>query len=203
MTSPTKQSAERGPLPATDLPRLAFIGRAGSGKTTASQYCRATHPYAIGSFAEPLKEIAAKLWGQPTRDQLQKLGVAVRDIDPDAWVNLLREKIVSEYLAIQTIHDDGITIAPGQWVVDDCRFKNEVRMLTGQGFIFVRIVASDQDREARLIGNGKFDPNADMNHISETALEDHVPNYVIHNDGDMDKFYRQIDNIINRERRNR
>lgn len=179
---------------AAELPDFAFIGKAGAGKTTAADMLTDYFGYTKLSFADPLKEIAAELWGEEARkdrDKLQRLGVAVREIDANTWVRLL-------------IKDHGHAAAPGsRVVVDDCRFENEFTALGAAGFVFIRVEAGRQQRIDRLRGNGKLSDEAELDHVSETALDNCTPDYVVWNDiqGDPDQFLEQIISILNREAR--
>lgn len=140
----------------SDLPHIAFVGGAGAGKTTLADYLFNRYPYNKQSFAAPLKDLAVRIWG-PTaavdRDKLQRLGGAVRDIDSDAWCNLLRGRI----------YNDQATPT----VVDDCRFPNEYKMLREFGFIFIRVEAARSERIDRLRQNGKLTDEAQLEHESE------------------------------------
>lgn len=157
----------------TRFPDIAFIGKAGSGKTTAAQHLCDTLGYMRASFAGKLKEVAAEIWGPDVyndRDKLQKLGVAVREIDHEAWVNVLMRKI-----------DCSI---PANWpvVIDDCRFGNEYWALKERGFKIVRVDADRDQRLVRLQANGRLSDESQLDHESETAIDDFTADYSIVND---------------------
>ena len=66
--------------PTIDLPNVAFIGKAGAGKTTGADFLAAEFGYMRASFAKPLKDVAAQIWGESARTdraKLQGLGVCV------------------------------------------------------------------------------------------------------------------------------
>ncbi len=142
----------------TELPDVAFLGKAGAGKTTAAEFLVEHHGYTRLSFAALLKDISVQIWGEDARtdrDKLQKLGVAVREIDPDAWVGALGRSL-----------DRG-----GPIVVDDCRFPNEYWMLKVDGFVFIEVCANEALRVDRLQRNGKLQDISQLTHVSETALD--------------------------------
>ena len=177
--------------PTIDLPNVAFIGKAGAGKTTGADFLAAEFGYMRASFAKPLKDVAAQIWGESARTdraKLQGLGVAVRDIDPDAWCTLLVRQIRQ---------------APPQlrWVVDDCRFPNEYQALGELGFVFIRVIAYGEQRIDRLVANGKLTDVEQLNHISETALDGVVPDYVIGNSDTTGTYAEVLTGIINKEAR--
>ena len=148
----------------SDMPNIALIGRAGAGKSTVRAILVNQYRYYHTSFADPLKDIAYELWGSSARadrSKLQRLGMAVREIDPDAWVALaLRHMDESKSWPVQK-----------PWVIDDCRFENEFFALKERGFLVIRVDADEPTRESRLLANGKLQDVADLNHISETTLD--------------------------------
>ena len=116
---------------------IAFLGRKGSGKTTAARWVSDHYGARIFSFANGLKTLAARtfpetpscawfgtqeekqlprpsLGGRSGRAILQNLGVAARDVlGPDVWVDRLMRCLAT--WQIQTI--------------DDMRFPNEARLI--------------------------------------------------------------------------
>lgn len=174
------------------LPNIAFIGKAGAGKTTASMYLTREFGYASVSFAWPLKKVASELWGHDAatdRDKLQKLGVAVRQIEPDTWVNLAIENIKYVRAAM-----GGVPV-----VIDDLRFPNEYWALRDEGFVIVRVLAEEVDRIPRLQASGKWQSHEQLSHISETAIDDLPADHNITNTVTKDQFYSTINFVINRE----
>lgn len=164
------------------LKNIAFLGKAGSGKTEAADFA-AKLGYTKLSFATPLKDIASLIWGSDfDRVRLQGLGVAVRGLDENAWVRL----------AVQRIEEQD-----GPVVVDDCRFPNEYHVLAGMGFKFIRIEAPETTRVNRLQANGKWGGHDSLNHISETALDD-TPASTLANDGDLLDFYEKVGTVLER-----
>jgi dephospho-CoA kinase len=168
----------------TILPNIAFIGRAGAGKTTARAYLEEAYGYEHLSFAAPLKVMAGTT---DDRGLLQQLGLAVRDVVEDGWVNLLLDEM--------SCH------AGVKWAVDDCRFPNEAAALRGEGFIIVRIDALRSIRVDRLKRSGRLQDDAQLEHASETALDGYRGDYRYANNspwpGDLHHF---LDDVVNRER---
>jgi dephospho-CoA kinase len=171
-----------------ELPNFAFVGRAGSGKTTCAEILVKQFGYIRLSFAEPLKLMC----GTATdREQLQRVGVGVRELVPDGWVNLL-------------LHDlnrrEANAHRAGRYVIDDCRFPNEAQALLAHGFRFVRVGAPTSMRVDRLIRNGKLTDEAQLEHESETALDGFMAHHAILNSGFPTSLERQIVEILNKER---
>lgn len=168
-------------------PHVAFIGKAGSGKTTAADYLVKHYGYHRVSFAALLKDIAVRLWGDTARQdrgKLQKLGVAVRSIEENTWVDAALRGIETWHVPV---------------VIDDCRFPNEAGALQKHHFVFVRINAPVDLRVHRLQEINKFQNREQLEHISETALDSLAGDHQIDNDEGIDLFKRAIDATIYRE----
>lgn len=174
---------------------LVFYGQAGAGKSTCADYMVTQHGYKKMSFAEPLKEIAVRIWGPDAatdREKLQRLGVAVREIDPDAWCRMGLD------MALQIKMDGDDTVN------DDCRFPNEYWGLKEAGFTFIRVIAAEEKRVDRLLRNGKLTDPEQLNHESETAImgleatkAGIVPDYTIVNNYDNpNDVYERVDEVL-------
>lgn len=174
---------------AQGLPDIAFIGKAGSGKSSAAAFL-AQLGYQTRSFAEPLRRFAVSLWGEYAandREKLLALGECVRRLDPGALV---------AYLLAPLAPDCPV-------VVDDCRLEPEYWALKGAGFVFVRIAAPLGAREQRLRISGKWQSASQLSDATEAGLDGHAADYELSNDGPLTEFYEGLVAIINRERRNR
>lgn len=180
------------------LPNIAFVGKAGAGKSSAADILCDHYFYTKHSLAGPLKDMAAQLWGEEARSdraKLQGLGVAVRRIHADTWVNLLLRGLSNELGPVDTLAQRAC--------VDDVRFPNEFDVLRQAGFIVVKITARERTRETRLKGNGKWQSADQLSHESETALDDPAfrADYVIDNDLDGDGLLNGLLDVLNKERR--
>jgi hypothetical protein len=131
---------------------VAFIGKAGTGKTTLSQMLSEHHGFEVTSIAAPIREIAVMAYGkfdksmrypQQTlglsrlltgRELLQEIGAALREMDSLFWMRvwLLRTKRGA---------DDG-TLDPITFVVDDLRLDAERAFIRAwyPDTLFVRLV---------------------------------------------------------------
>jgi dephospho-CoA kinase len=171
-----------------DLPNIAFIGKAGSGKDTAASLLIEQFDYERLAFADALKDVAEGLWGteaRTDRDKLQRLGEYVRRIDEDTWVNV----------ALRSMGDgEGLP-----WAVTDCRYKNEAWRLKGEDFVIVRVVADRNKRIARLRTMGKLGPAGWEDHVSETDLDDWPADYEIMNLGSKADLLEQLAQVIRAE----
>ncbi len=168
-------------------PNIALLGKAGAGKDKAAELLRTLYPvYQRVAFADQLKNVAAMIWGEQARTHrqyLQQLGVAVRAIDPDAWVNAAFEHCSHHPI-----------------VITDVRFPNEVRECLARGCITVKVEADRATRLNRLRDNGKLEDESQLDHESETALDGYTPDYVIINMGTEVEMANRLITIVEHER---
>lgn len=179
------------------LPHIAFTGKAGAGKSTAAAALVDHLGYRLVSFAAPLKNAAALIWGPQARTDrglLQWLGQVVRERDEFAWVNAGLRQIDDEFnnTSYETGHAPRI-------VIDDLRFPNEYHTLKQEGFVIVRVEADRHTRVDRLRGNGKLQDEAQLADASETALDEFEVDYTLVNDGTPEELADQLRLVLQRE----
>lgn len=195
LTSPTSVTV--------GFPDIALAGKAGAGKSTAADLL-VELGYQKRSIAAPLKDMAAQLWGDEARTdrgKLQGLGVAVREIEQDTWINLL----VRTYRKPLMSSVDWPAHHQPPTVVDDLRFPNEYWALQAENFVIIHIGAERNRRVDRLKANGKWQDEAQLDHESETALDISGFAFVhqIKNDGTKEDLYDDLVDVILKERRRR
>lgn len=195
-------------------PNIAFVGKAGAGKSTAARVLVerfAPLNYDRISFATALK---VGLNTQTDRRRLQEFGTdIVRRYEPDFWVRLalheldLRTRIreQEQHLAWYSAALRGAMSKPDQdrpirWVNDDCRFENELFELEDRGWAIVEVTAPRQVRIDRLKRIGKLTDEAQLNHESENSLGRLVPHAMLHNGADSidDDVAKRIGAILER-----
>jgi len=137
------------------LPSIAFIGKAGVGKTTWATNLISNSvdlfdiPFKNVSFANHVKRIAIEEFEMENKDRrlLQIIGRVGRALDPFLWVKFSLEDMI------------------GNITVDDCRFVNEFLVLKLLGFKTFFLKCADDVRIGRIESpSGLFD-------VSETELE--------------------------------
>ena len=158
---------------------LAISGKLRTGKNSVADHLIAQYHFKQGSFADKLKQICIELFGLTheecygektprSRDVLQRVGVAMREIDPDVWCKYLLKNIKEG--------DDA--------VISDVRFPNEAEMVKKYGGIIIRV-------------NRNTGEQFGSSHISETALDDYEKfDYVIDNNETLESLYEKIDFIM-------
>lgn len=177
---------------------IAFVGKAGSGKTTAAKYIERIG-YTRLSFSDALKkmlhegleipyeylygekksESCEELCGRTARHAMVTLGTEWgRDmIHPDIWVSATSRKL-----------GHLINMGVSRFVIDDIRFLNEakwVQSLNAKGII-AKIVRISRDN-----GNGEV-----TQHRSETEQDGIIADWDIRNNSTLDSLYQSIDEIL-------
>jgi len=191
--------------PLDDVRLIGLSGHIGSGKTTLARYLTERYPdVERHAFAENLRVVLAVLtgvpvkrtrsaddkervpegWGATVGQLLQRVGSAVRQgVNWDAWVLSLFAQFDP------TRH---------RWVVEDVRHVNEAEAVRQRGGVLIRLEGDPAGLRAQS--------TRDLNHESETALDDYAHFDVIVDSGlfcdcldDMyDEIGRQL--LLKRER---
>lgn len=174
---------------------IGFIGKMGSGKSTAADYLVENHNFVKHNFKDALDKELVNLYpillsslgdgfskpedvvkrkpsSPALRELKQKHGTDVRRAqDPDYWT----KKWVDYYYGFT--HDVKVC-------VDDVRFQNEVDIIKSLGGMVVRIERTD------ITDTG--------DHLSEIALDGYKADFTITADkGDQMMVYMSLDNILN------
>ena len=163
---------------------IGISGKFASGKDTVADYLVKVYLFRKLAFAAKLKEICSDLFGMKDKDRelLQKVGVAMREIRNNVWVDYLVTSVAPE----------------ANIVVTDLRFPNEFEALKAKGAFLIRLEVPQQVRVARYRELYKKEPTEEqLTHESETALDDERQwDYVLNNGGRVDELNRQVDRIM-------
>jgi dephospho-CoA kinase len=166
---------------------LAFCGKMGSGKTSASLIALGLMTELFGQdnsigyiikFAQPLYQSMLAFHrnkgGNAERNFLQRLGdLARREFGDDIFVNIFEENVAG----LITNRLPQLTQEHVLVMTDDLRFLSEYKLLKKLGFTIVGVEAPEDLRQRRL-----GDAFANIRHRSETELSLFSPDYVIYND---------------------
>lgn len=145
------------------FPNIVLIGKMHAGKSEIRNFLEEfVGGYQHVSFAKEVKETAKRLFVDPGRSEYQKLGMAVREIDPDAW------------LRIGVEHAELINRLDRPFVCDDCRFPNELEALCSlpNRAVVIEVYAERGVRLQRLKMTGRFEDESQLDDDSETALDE-------------------------------
>jgi dephospho-CoA kinase len=177
--------------------KVALTGRMRSGKDSAAAYLIEKHGFVRFAFADGLKRICRELFpdqfadGSKPRTLLQGVGVAMREFDPDVWVNAtMREIARYQYDTERTLWHRP------NYVITDLRFPNEYARLRAEGFVIIRVNASDETRIQRMIDAGDAFTAADLEHETERHIDSFAVDYEIDNNGSLAELYAQVDAVM-------
>lgn len=185
---------------------IGISGKIGSGKDTVAAIIQELYPqYEIKKFAGKLKDIASILTGIPVEkfeDQEFKktdLGKEWSYVYPDEYyddgesvmvcmsVRQLLQKLGTDALR-DNLHENVWVNAlmadynkDSHWIVTDCRFPNEVKIIQEKDGILLRV-----ERSTCNLGT----------HPSETALDNFPFEHVIFNNGSMDDLRNEVKKFL-------
>ena len=117
--------------------KIAICGKMASGKTTLADWFAEHHDFLKISLAAKVKGVAKDLFGMTHKDRrlLQQIGMKMREIKEDVWIDYL----------INLQVDEGENL-----IVDDVRFINEAEKLKTAGWTLIRINIDDDLQKQRL-----------------------------------------------------
>jgi len=125
------------------------------------------------------------------RKLLQLLGTECgrQIINPNIWVNATMGdyKQVGSPLVVMA---KGLEPLYPNWIITDCRFPNEAKAITDKGGINIRI------NRPNVLNNQN---NINLEHISETSLDNYKFDYVLDNNGTIDELIKQVKSILIKE----
>ncbi|UYZ61615.1 hypothetical protein [Hymenobacter weizhouensis] len=177
---------------------IGFSGRRGSGKDTIARLIQQVQPerrWHIRSVGEPIKAVCAALagegvapyfsqqgkaerlpaFGRTRGEMLQQVGLALRQWEPDIWVQAFFSKLPAEQHTL----------------IPDVRFPNEANLISSRGGLMIRV-------EGDPLGQ-RGDGTRDDLHPSETALDDYPYfDLVLHNSGSLTELEEQVRQLLER-----
>lgn len=170
--------------------KIALTGEMRSGKTTVASYIEDTFYAKRFAFGDALKSITHQLFdidsASKPRKLYQDVGQALRSVDEDVWINLLRVDILKN----TSKKDFGII------VIDDLRQPNEYEWAKANGYIIIRVEADNALRKERAALEGDDFSEEDMLHDTESHAAGFDVDYTIINSGSTDALYRQVLSVI-------
>jgi len=179
------------------LPNLYFVGKAGAGKSYNAKFVIEKYDYQVAKFAYPVYMIAEKYFSMKDKDRklLQIIGTdAARDkVDSEIWVKRFKED-----MQIVKITTEILNKPVSKFVMDDCRFPNEYKILKELGFIGIYINVPDEIRYSRLIGRDGTTQEKTLNHKSETLIDTFKDELIqLDGSGDLERSYKELNKLLN------
>lgn len=108
----------------------------------------------------------------------------------DVWVNSLMKDYLSTFNSWNSKNYKGSYVdSSGEtypnWIITDVRFSNEIKVIDNKGFT-IRVV-----KDIEVQG---------FEHISETSLDEFIPNYTIDNNGTIKELIVKVREILIKEK---
>ncbi|EJV61780.1 hypothetical protein IEO_03075 [Bacillus wiedmannii] len=177
--------------------KIAITGKARSGKTELSHYAWMLYGFKEFDFSAVLKDEFHRLFPHIPRDpkpraHYQKFGQWLREIDPDIWVKMTMGK-VHEYCFEDALNKVN---HKSKVLVNGVRQPNEYQRLKDEGFIIIRVNASDDLRIGRALSEGDVFTEDDLLHETESHIDGFKVDYVINNVGSIGEMYDQLDTLM-------
>lgn len=169
--------------------KIALIGKIRSGKNTVGDYLIKNYGFKEFAFAQGIGEIIdryfPKAWaeGKP-RKHYQHIGQALRELDPDVWINYTLSKIALS--------------GAERVVITDTRQVNEVEKLKEDGYLIIKVEADEEIRIDRMIKSGDTFRIHDLQHETEAQVDLAEADIVLVNNGTKEELEREVQNIINK-----
>lgn len=205
---------------------LGVLGFIGSGKDTVAKILTADHNYTHDSFAKSLKDACAAMfdWPRHLLDGDTPESREYREMPDEWWSSKLGIPNFTPRHALQVMgtnvlrdnfHQDMwfLTVSnrirknPSQnIVISDVRFPNEIKFITEQGGILIRVdrgILPAWHETAAMANRGNNIAKDIMNktyagaHLSEWAWVGTQVDYLVENNSTVDNLKSQVDHIIN------
>lgn len=168
--------------------KIALAGKMRSGKDTVAAYLVEHYDFVPYAFGDGIKRVCRELFPEQVanskkpRALLQGVGQAMRAIDPDVWIKrTMRE--------IDASHSFDV-------VITDLRQPNEYARLYTEGYVIIRVNASDDVRIDRMRSAGDTFDLADLTHDTERYVDMFAVHYELNNNGSVLDLWEQIDVVM-------
>ncbi|MEW9673998.1 hypothetical protein [Ammoniphilus sp. 3BR4] len=175
-----------------ELPHFAITGKKRAGKDVVVAYLVQKHGYTRVALADGIRKLDSELSGEAAGSiknnwRLQELGRVMRELyGRDFWI---RQTIQNMREKLQ--ENPEITFA-----VSDMRFPLEAETYREEGFVLIRINASEDTRIRRMKALGEEVNEKILNHETEMHVDSLKVDYEIDNNGSEEALFAQIDRMV-------
>ena len=171
--------------------RICLTGAMRSGKDVIATHLAARHGFATPiAFGDALKDVAHRAFfdvpREPKPRALYQFMNVMREYDPDVWIKHVARRVG---WALESRKTQGI-------VISDARQPNEIEWCRANGFVIVRVTASDDVRIARAERNGDVFTYDDLTHPTEQYIDSFEVDAEIRNDGSYDELVAEVDRVL-------
>lgn len=176
---------------------IGISGKLGSGKDTVANIIKATDPtFQSKAYAYKLKQIVSILTSCSIEDTMTQEGkntyipefeLTIGQMLQQLGTNVLREGF-NKNVWINALMLE-LSKSKGNYIITDCRFKNEADAIKNAGGFLIRVNRPDNP----IARNS----NRDLSHPSETDMDDYTGfDAVIENDADLESLENKVKELI-------
>ncbi len=174
---------------------LALAGEMGCGKGTLTKYLVAQYGAEVYRFSNPLRDILDRMHREKSRDSMQQLSTALRQV--------FGEEILSEIVLADVGQSESSCI-----IIDGVRRESDIKYLRNlQGFKLIFIDADLQTRYTRITfrGENSSDTTKTIEEFireSEAEAESRIrglkeiSDFILENNGTMKELEEQFEKVV-------
>ncbi|MCG5252599.1 AAA family ATPase [Brevibacillus agri] len=182
--------------------KIALTGRMRSGKDAVAAHLTQQYGFVRFAFGDGIRKVCRELFpdqfanNTKPRALLQGVGQAMRAFDPDVWVNATMRNIERMREGDVRIARTYFTKYPRPIVITDLRQPNEYERLRAEGFVIIRVNASDETRIQRMIDAGDTFDDGTLTHETEQHVDSFAVDYEIDNNGSLAELHAKVDVVM-------
>jgi dephospho-CoA kinase len=173
---------------------IGICGFKRSGKDTVANYISKNYDYVHKKISQPLKDIIHSLFGMNCETDKETINEqwnitsrkAMEFIGTEIFQYKIQELLpdIQRNFWIKSLLDNN---NDNKIVLSDLRFQHEIDYIKSRNI------------DLKIIKIIRFNNiNMDVQHISEKEYVNFEPDYIIYNDGDLDKLYKNIDEFLSK-----
>lgn len=171
---------------------ILLSGKMLAGKDTVGAIITEMLPgFQQRAFAAKLKKVVSTLCNVPevpTREEKEQLRMHGRSLGTMLQDTGAKLREISPNIFVDALFED--PTLPEFVIVTDCRHKEEVERGEALGGVCIRINGDP------LGQRNAQSQTRNLNHLSETALDDHLFKYVIDNNGTLDELRTKVRHVL-------
>lgn len=166
--------------------KIALVGYSRSGKDSVAEIINNMTPTIQMAFAGEMKDSFHDMFPHIPRDpkprmEYEKYGQAMREIYSDVWIDKVAEEV--------KCYGDNFSI-----IITDVRKPNEADWCKANGFTIVQVLANEDARRERAVGETMFVPILP----SEMGMWRIAPDHTIINNGTYQELEAATKELIRR-----
>lgn len=176
--------------------KIALTGKIRSGKDSVADILVAKG-FERFTFSDGIWATIQNIWGisedytNKPRKLLQDVGQKLREVDPYVWIDYT----IHNVRATESLLDSIRLADKTNFVITDLRQPNEYEVLREEGFVIIRVSAPESTRKQRARARGDDFTEQDLNHETESHIDDFEVDYEIINDGTLEELANEVERV--------